>query len=146
LFFDVDHTLVDGDDALRPGVLEAFEQLRRNGHTIFLWSGLGPRWEIVERHALAGHVAGCYDKPLYRHREMLGPLGIPVEPDFVVDDHQDPVDLFGGVVVSAYRRHDPRDQEMQRVVKAVLAHAAPQNPDTRASPNFVADGKEHNQQ
>ncbi|REJ76478.1 MAG: hypothetical protein DWQ36_11695 [Acidobacteria bacterium] len=123
LFFDVDHTIVDGDDALRPGVREAFTSLRAAGHTIYLWSGLGPRWEIVRRHALEDLVQGCFDKPLYRHREMLTPLGIPVRPDFVVDDHRDPVDLFGGIVVSAYRQPSATDREMHRVVEAVRRHA-----------------------
>lgn len=122
LFFDVDHTLVDGDDDLRPGVCEAFDALHASGHTIYLWSGLGPRWEIVERHGLQRWVNGCFDKPLYRHREMLAPLGIPVQPDFVVDDHADPVELFGGVVVRAYRASDPNDREMARVVEAIAEH------------------------
>jgi hypothetical protein len=49
---------------------------------------------------------------------MLDPLGI-MNPDFVVDDHPHLVDIFGGCVVGPYRRVDPGDREMWRVVSAV---------------------------
>ena len=40
-----------------------------------------------------------FDKALYQYERMLGPLGIPVRPDFVVDDHPHLVHAFGGCVV-----------------------------------------------
>ena len=119
VFFDVDYTLIDGDGGLRPGVREAFTELKELGHDIYLWSGLGPRWETVEEGELADLVSDCFDKPLYRHRAMLRPLGIEVSPDYVVDDHPHLVDVFGGCVVTAYRSFDPEDRELDRVVAEI---------------------------
>ena len=119
IFFDVDHTLIDSDNRLRPGVRELFERLRADGHTIYLWSGIGARWEIVAAYGLGDLVAGCYEKPLYHYEAMLGPLGIPVRPDFVVDDHPHLVHAFSGCVVTPYRTPDPSDAEMERVYQEV---------------------------
>jgi hypothetical protein len=115
IFFDVDHTIIDGDNHLRPGVRGLFARLREDGHAVYLWSGIGARWEVVEANGLADLVAGCYDKPLYQYERMLAPLGIPVRPDFVVDDHPHLVYAFGGCMVSRYLRADPDDVEMERV-------------------------------
>jgi hypothetical protein len=115
IFFDVDHTIIDSDNRLRPGVRELFEHLAGSGHTVYLWSGIGARWEIVHDNGLHDLVAGCYDKPLYQYERMLAPLGIPVRPDYVVDDHPHLVHAFGGCVVRAYLKPDPADREMERV-------------------------------
>ena len=119
IFFDVDHTIVDSDNALRPGVRELFTRLREDGHTVYLWSGFGRREEILTLHDLDGLVAGCFDKPLYHYEAMLEPLGIPVRPDFVVDDHPHLVHAFGGCVVNRYLSPNPADREMPRVYDAV---------------------------
>jgi hypothetical protein len=119
IFFDVDHTIIDGDNRLRVGVRELFDCLRAAGHVIYLWSGIGPRWEIVHAHALERLVSGCFDKPLYHYEAMLAPLGIPVRPDFVVDDHPHLVHAFGGCVVSPCRNADAADGEMARVLVEV---------------------------
>lgn len=121
IFFDVDHCIIDSDDRLRPGVRELFARLREVGHTVSLWSGLGPRWEVVQRHGLHEFVAGCYDKPLYEYDRMLGPLSIPARPDFVVDDHPHLPYHFGGCTVSHYRRPNPADREMERVWDEIQA-------------------------
>lgn len=119
LFFDVDHTLVDLYDRLRPGVRELFSRLQREGHAIYLWSGLGKRWEIVERYGLERFVTDCFDKPLYQYDRMLAPLGITVRPDYVVDDHPHLVHHFGGLVVSRYLKQDLADTEMERVYSEI---------------------------
>ena len=118
VFFDVDHTIIDADDGLRPGVRELFARLRDEGHRVYLWSGLGARWEVVERHGLGELVSNCFPKPLYAYERMLAPLGIDVRPEFAVDDHPHLVHAFGGCVVTRYLgpnksqpRHDPRDAE-----------------------------------
>ena len=41
--FDVDHTIIDSDNRLRADVTELFQRLRAEGHTLYLWSGIGPR-------------------------------------------------------------------------------------------------------
>jgi hypothetical protein len=119
IFFDVDHTIIDSDNRLRPGVRDLFERLQEAQHSIYLWSGIGARWEIVHSHGLERWVAGCFDKPLYHYEAMLGPLGIPVRPDFVVDDHPHLVHAFGGCVVTPYRSANDADTEMDRVFREV---------------------------
>jgi len=115
IFFDVDHTIIDNDNRLRPGVRELFERLRAGGHVIYLWSGIGARWEVVRAHRLEHLVARCFDKPLYHYEAMLAPLGIDVRPEFVVDDHPHLVHVFGGCVVAPYRSPSDADAEMERV-------------------------------
>ena len=124
IFFDVDHTIIDSDNRLRPGVRALFERLCAHGHTLYLWSGIGARWEIVRDNGLEELVAGCYDKPLYQYERMLAPLGIPVRPDFVVDDHPHLVHAFGGCVVRSYLKPDPADREMERVAAEIERAAA----------------------
>jgi hypothetical protein len=124
VFFDVDQTIVDSDHRLRPGVRELFERLCVDGHAIYLWSGIGVRWEVVRSHGLEAFVRGCFDKPLYQHARMLDPLGVTVHPDFVVDDHPHPVAAFGGCVVSPYTGGGAPDGEMKRVLGEVRRAAA----------------------
>ncbi len=124
IFFDVDHTLIDSGNRLRPGVRELFERLTADGHRLYLWSGIGERLEVLEQHGLAPYVAACYVKPLYQHRRMLGPLGIGVNPDFTVDDHPDLPAVFGGVVVRHFLIYDADDREMERVYAMVSARTA----------------------
>jgi hypothetical protein len=124
IFFDVDHTIIDSHDGLRPGVRELFVRLRDEGHTVSLWSGLGERWEIVAKHGLAGLVASCYMKPLLQYDLLLQAYGVPVRPDFVVDDHPHLVHHFGGCTVRRYLRPDPADTEMLRVYNEIAAMTA----------------------
>lgn len=127
IFFDVDHTIIDSDGALRPGVRELFTRLVADGHQVYLWSGIGVRTEVIEEHDLHHLISGCYEKPLYQHEAMLVPLGIPVRPDFAVDDHPHLVATFGGCVVRRYLRADPADREMERVAVEIERIAAWRN-------------------
>ncbi len=121
IYFDVDHTIIDTFNALRPGVRELFTELKDSGHIIYLWSGLGMRWEIVEKHTLEHLVFDCFEKPLTHYERMLAPMGITVRPDFVIDDHPDPVAHFGGCVVVRYLTPNPADREMWRVGDVIRA-------------------------
>ena len=121
IFFDVDSTLITWDVKLRPGVHEVFQQLRDDGHTLYLWSGMGPRWEVVERFDLHEHVVDCYWKPLYNHRERLHELGIPLTPDYVIDDHAEVVEAFVGSVILPPDVPLQRDREMWRVYEDIRA-------------------------
>ncbi len=124
VFFDVDNTIITWDVKLRPGVREVFGALREEGHTVYLWSGMGPRWEVVRRFSLQEHIADCFWKPLTDHHNRLRELGIPVWPDFVIDDHREVVDAFAGVQVPEPVLPLERDREMWRVLEAVRAFAA----------------------
>ena len=123
IFFDVDHTLIDSDNRLRPGVRELFARLTAEGHRLYLWSGIGERPEVLIQHDLGAFVSACYVKPLYQHRRMLGPLGIGVNPDFTVDDHPDLPAIFGGITVRRFLLYDAADREMERVYAAIQARS-----------------------
>ena len=128
VFFDVDGTIICSlDDSLRPLVRETFDRIRHDGHLIYVWSGLGLRWREIDMHGLRQHVTNCYVKPLSNHRRSLPLLGISVEPHFVVDDHKEVVDAFGGYTVRAYSGYDPSDREMaivyDKVMEAAASHA-----------------------
>ncbi len=124
VFFDVDYTLITWDYRLRPHVREVFERLRADGHTIYLWSGMGRRWEVVQQFKLHEYVTDCFDKPLYNHVARLDELGVSVYPDFVIDDHEDPVRVFGGYHIPPPFSPLDTDAEMLRVYEAICAHAA----------------------
>lgn len=119
IFFDVDFTLITWDYRLRPHVREVFQRLTDEGHTLYLWSGMGERWDIVEQFALHEWVAGCFAKPLYDHAARLTELGITAVPDFVVDDHAEPVAVFGGAVIEPPRAPLDADREMLRIYDAI---------------------------
>ncbi len=119
IFFDVDNTLIARDGSLRPFVPQVFERLIGEGHRIYVWSGVGLRWEVVEQHRLRPYVSDVFVKPMYDHHNSLRLLGVSVKPDFCVDDHPEVIGAFGGVTVWPYEDPDPLDREMERVYQTV---------------------------
>ncbi|MFQ5873315.1 MAG: HAD hydrolase family protein [Dehalococcoidia bacterium] len=119
VFFDVDDTLIAWNGTLRPHVREVFQRLIEDGHKIYVWSGVGVRWDIVDRHGLRPFVTDCFLKPIYDYRDGLKRLGVPVEPDFCIDDHPELVRALGGEAVRPYFWVDERDREMLRVYEAI---------------------------
>lgn len=115
VFFDVDYTLIAEDGSLRPLVRETFEKIKQDGHKIYIWSGVGIRWEVVRRHDLKGFIETCYLKPLSDYRETLIELGVDIVPDFCIDDHSGVVLAFSGVAVKPYYTKNLADEEMNRV-------------------------------
>lgn len=101
VFFDVDDTLVTWDHRLRPHAREVIAATAEMGFEVYIWSGVGIRWEIVDVHNLRPFVRQCFEKPLSRHRERLRELNIPFTPDHVVDDDKEIVGVFGGTHVAA---------------------------------------------
>jgi hypothetical protein len=128
VFFDVDFTLITWNYQLRPHVREVFQRLKEDGHTIYLWSGMGERWEVVEQFALGELVSGCFSKPLYDHVARLPELGVPMCPDFVVDDHEEVVTAFGGAVIQPPHSPLDADREMLRIYEAIREFAAAGRP------------------
>ena len=115
VFFDVDYTLIADDGSLRPHVHEVFQKIKDDGHDIYIWSGVGIRWEVVNRHNLRQYIETCYLKPLSDYKETLIELGVDVMPDFVIDDHSGVPLAFGGVVVRPYYTRNESDEELLRV-------------------------------
>ncbi len=124
IFFDVDDTIISWDVRLRPGVEEIFRQLRDDGHTLYLWSGYGPRWEVVRRFDLHEHIIDCFWKPLHNHHARLEELKVPFVPDYTVDDHVEIIQAFGGSLIRPAPMRLERDREMWRVYDEISDFAA----------------------
>ena len=123
IFFDVDYTILGLDDTLRPGTKEIFQKLLDDNHEIYIWSGMGERWEVIEKHDLNPFISGVYEKPTHHFLERLEELKIPCEPDFVIDDYPEVVAAFGGAWVPPYFFARNVDQQMDRVYQMVCDFA-----------------------
>lgn len=86
------------------------------GFAVYIWSGVGVRWEVVDVHGLRPFVRDCFVKPLSRHHERLKELRIPFVPDHVVDDDDEIVRAFGGTLVPAPLEPLHSDRELLRVL------------------------------
>jgi hypothetical protein len=116
VFFDMDYTILGGmDGSLRPGTVEVFEELVGLGHDLYIWSGVGIRWAEVRRAGLESFIKGVYRKPLSAFSESLDRFGIPVVPDFVIDDYPEIVRHFGGYCIKEYVTRSSDDEEMYKV-------------------------------
>ena len=124
VFFDVDGTILGDEDALRPHTRAVFEQLIASGHTIYIWSGIGLRRREVHEAGLHPLVSGIYVKPIYEFVASLRRYGIPVKPDFVVDDYPMIVEHFGGLHIKRYDVADDSDEELLAVPALVAALAS----------------------
>jgi hypothetical protein len=125
IFFDMDCTILGMDGSLRPGTVEVFGQLVASGHDVYVWSGMGVRRDEVRRAGLEPFVKGVYRKPLTDFRAGLELCGVPVVPDFVIDDYPQIVAFFGGVCIKEYFFRDEEDKEMYAVPTQVAAHRVP---------------------
>src|SRR5690349_17009512 len=126
IFFDVDETILGYDGSLRPLVHQTFEALVNEGHQIFVWSGVRTpatvRSEVVEPYGLAPYVTDCFQKPRFDYREQWQRWGIEVQPDFVIDDYPEIVEVFGGILIKPYPRQR-EDSDLERVHAAIRAAA-----------------------
>ena len=131
VFFDVDYTILGLDNTLRPGTKEVFQRLIGDGHLVYLWSGVGLRWEVVKEHELGSFLSGVYEKPTHHFEERLEELGVPLTPDFVIDDYPEIVAAFGGVWVPPYFSKQNADKQMELVYKITTEHALTGHSDER---------------
>jgi hypothetical protein len=137
VFFDVDYTILSQDDTLRSGTAEVFARLRADGHGVYVWSGMGPRWKELRRHHLDHLVDGVFSKPVFDYVRRLETLGVDPIPDFVVDDHPGPVYAFGGMLVPGFcfREHDDdRMEQIYGVISQLAATGACEHPDVHRRP------------
>jgi hypothetical protein len=100
-------------------VREVFEQLRADGHTLYIWSGVGLRWYEIDQHKLRPLIETCFWKPIWDHHARLADLAVTVPPDFVIDDHEEVVAAFGGITVHRLYYYNQHDREMERVYRAI---------------------------
>ena len=122
IFFDVDYTILGLDDSLRPGTRETFRRLLDDGHRIYIWSGLGPRWEVVRKHELEEFASGVYEKPQHHFVERLEELKVPLVPDFVIDDYPEIVSAFGGIWVPPYFFRRTADDQMSKIYNIIAEY------------------------
>lgn len=133
IFFDVDYTLLGVDGSIRPGTHDIMKRLKADGHTIYVWSGVGIRWTEVRRNGLEGFVTDCFEKPIEHLEAAFKDLPVPVKPDFVIDDHPGIPAVFGGVWVRPYLGAGGIDNELQRVYDVITAYARNLSAGTKAA-------------
>ena len=123
IFFDTDYTWLGLDDSVRPGTAELMERLTESGHKVYVWSGVGYRWDDVRRHKLSPFVVDCFVKPLDNFVEAIDNLNLPVRPDLVIDDYPEVPAALGGIWVSPYFYRNMADDEMIRVSDLISAYS-----------------------
>ncbi len=121
VFFDVDDTLLCWDKRLRSHAREVVAETHAMGFDVYVWSGVGLRWEVVDVHGLRPYVIDCFRKPLSRYMERLAELGIPFVPDHVVDDDLEIVNVFGGTHVEAPLSPSVPDSSLLNVLDELRA-------------------------
>ena len=119
IYFDVDYTLIAMDGSLRPGTTEVFEELINDGHSIYIWSGVGMRTDDIERLGLSKFVSDIFVKPITEYEVGLIRFSVSPRPDFVIDDHREIVDAFGGVHIEPYYFRSAEDGNMAELYKAI---------------------------
>ena len=123
IFFDVDYTILGLDDTLRHGTKETFQKILDDGHEIHIWSGMGERWEVIEKHELKEYISGVYEKPTDKFDERFVELKVPVAPDFVIDDYPEIVAHYGGVWVPPYFFSRSVDNQLERIYNVIKEFA-----------------------
>jgi len=122
-FIDVDYTLISANGALRPHADTLFSRVTEAGHAMYIWSGVGIRKYEMTRHRIDPMVTDYFKKPTADYRAAVERADLPVSPDLVVDDQEEIVHEFGGVVVRPYFFADDDDKELLNVANALLDYA-----------------------
>ncbi len=129
VFFDVDNTLIMWDGKLRNHAHDVFTKLRDDGHTIYVWSGVGIRRWDMRRHKLDEFVEDYFLKPLEDHHERLKTYDVHVFPDYVIDDHKSVVDAFFGYHIPDMA--GPDDRELLEVYAHITEVAQQDAPEAK---------------
>jgi phosphoglycolate phosphatase-like HAD superfamily hydrolase len=105
--FDLDNTLTDEmGSAVRPGMRELLERLRREGHTLVLWtnSRRDRARAILRDHDLARYFARCVFRENYDPRDEGVRKDIrKIGGDVLVDDSPEEIAFAKSVGVRAFR-------------------------------------------
>jgi hypothetical protein len=123
-FIDVDYTLISANGALRPHANALFSRVTEAGHAMYIWSGVGIRKYEMTRLKIDPLVTDYFEKPTSDYRAAVERAALPISPDLVVDDHEEIVHEFGGVVVRPYFFADDSDKELVNVADALLDYAS----------------------
>jgi hypothetical protein len=131
VFFDCDYTILSFDHKLRRGTHEILGRLVADGHQVYLWSGEGERWSVVHQHELEPYLSGVFAKPLSNFDEGLTRMGIPVVPEFVIDDYPGIVRHFGGYFIPEFFSPVDDDDELETVYQVITEVATTGRSDHR---------------
>ena len=72
---------------------------------------------------LTKYISGILVKPLKDFEKESRLLGIEPWPDFVVDDHRDIVEAFGGIHIEPYYFRSAEDGNMENLYQAILEYS-----------------------
>ena len=111
------------DGSLRPGSEDIFRKLTCRGHHVYIWSGVGLRNSDMDRLNLTEYISGIFVKPLKDFEEESHRFDITPWPDFVVDDHRDIVEAFGGIHIEPYYFRSAEDGQMENLYEAILEYS-----------------------
>ena len=123
IYFDCDYTILAMDGSLRPGTQQVFSKLVENGHKVFIWSGVGLRSDDMKRLDLMNLISGVFVKPIADFEIGLQRFGVDPRPDFVIYDHREIVEAFGGVHIEPYYFRSAEDGHMEDLYLAIVEYS-----------------------
>jgi hypothetical protein len=119
IYFDCDYTILAMDGSLRPRTREVFSNLIEDEHKVFIWSGVGLRTNDMERLNLMDLISGIFVKPIAEFEDGLDRFSVSPRPDFVIDDHREIVEFFGGVHIEPYYFRASEDGQMDDLYQCI---------------------------
>ena len=119
IYFDCDYTILAMDGSLRPRTREVFSNLIEDEHKVFIWSGVGLRTKDMERLNLMDLISGIFVKPIAEFEDGLDRFLVSPRPDFVIDDHREIVEFFGGVHIEPYYFRASEDGQMDDLYQCI---------------------------
>ena len=119
IYFDCDYTILSMDGSLRPRTREVFSNLIEDEHKVFIWSGVGLRTKDMERLNLMDLISGIFVKPIAEFEDGLDRFSVSPRPDFVIDDHREIVEFFGGVHIEPYYFRASEDGQMDDLYQCI---------------------------
>ena len=119
IYFDCDYTILAMDGSLRPRTREVFSNLIEDEHKVFIWSGVGLRTKDMERLNLMDLISGIFVKPIAEFEDGLDRFSVSPRHDFVIDDHREIVEFFGGVHIEPYYFRASEDGQMDDLYQCI---------------------------
>lgn len=118
IFFDMDGTILSTEDEVRPYTKHIMNELRKDGHILYMWSGGGGSYCIRHAHKneLSQFIEGYFTKEV--------PLPNNIIPDLVIDDEEIVIKMAiadgkHGFKIKCYTPIIEDDEEMLNVLKYV---------------------------
>ena len=107
------------DGSVRPRTLDIFSQLIEDWHKVFIWAVVGMRTKDMERLDLMDLISGIFVKPITEFENGLVRFNVHPRPDFVIDEHREIVEAFGGVHIEPYKFRAAVDGQMDDLYQSI---------------------------